>query len=262
MTRPRRPQSRGVGVALAVVAALAAAACSDGATPAPTESVQIAPSLDALDDAITAVNAGRAAVLRHVATVITALERRDELDDLAAAGERTSARSADPASDESYARVAASTRDLGPALEEFQRGLGQLAAAAASPELDTAQRRLLGTAIAHGRAEVAATRAFATQVRAALPAYDELGVRVDEWLRRARAGWYRDQQEAANAYVVLLGDVRERLEAARGAVAHADSARTRAVADTTRSFSLARRALAPLMGRPTEVPLSPTSLPG
>ena len=239
-------------------------ACAGGATPAspPSDSsAETSAGLDELAKAIDLVNGGRRTTLSHVATVIAGLERRDDVDDLAAAGERSGARTADVAADAAYGKSLAALRDLGASLTSFQRGLDTLATAALSPELDAAQRRLLGTAVAHGRTEVSVTRDFAAAVRSAVPAYDALGARLDEWLRRARAGWYRDSTEAANAYVVLVGDVRAALESGRGALSRADAARTAAVAATTRSFTLARRALAPLTTRPTNVPGSPSELP-
>ncbi|HVE99529.1 MAG TPA: hypothetical protein VNA12_10175 [Mycobacteriales bacterium] len=255
--------SRRLHLRLGIAALLLATGCAGGASPAaPSAAPQSGPGLDRLDEAIDLVNTGRAASLAHVAAAITGLERRDDLDDLAAAGDRPAATAADPAADATYAKVGVALRDLGGSLESFQRGLGDLAAAAQSPELDTAQRRLIGTAIAHGRAEITATRTLATAVRSGIAAYDTLGARIDEWLRRARAGWYRNREESASAYVVLVGDLRERLEAVRGDVARADSARTTAVSATTRSFALARRALAPLTGRPTEVDVPPSELAG
>jgi len=113
-----------------------------------------------------------------------------------------------------------------------------------------------------GRAEVSTTRALAASVRTALPAYAEMGVQLDEWLRRARAGWYRNRTEAANAYAVLISPGRPRLEAARVGVTAADGKRVATVARTTTAIGLARRALSPLTTRPTEVAGTPSGPAG
>lgn len=243
---------------IALLSALAAGpalvGCNgDGAGPAPT-TASAGPSLDDLGAAIDLVNDGRATVLERVRAVIGGLERRDAVDAVAADGDRTAARQLDEAADVVYARTAPALNDVGLAIEAFQSGLDDLARAAVSGELDTAQRRLLGTVVAEGRAEISRTRALAAAVRAALPTYDLLGADLDEWLRRARAGWYRTQREAADAYAVLTADVRDALLAGREGVNVADAARVDAVVRTTRALQVARRALAPLTTRETVVP--------
>lgn len=255
----RPPPSYAVTV---VLLGTVVAGCSSGveAPPAPTASA--ARSFDQLADAIDLVNDGRATVLERVGKVIDGLERRDAVDGLAAAGDRLGARQSDEPADAAYQQSALALNDVGIAVEAFQRGLDDLAAAARTDQLDAVQRRFLGTVVAEGRAEISATRLLANAVRRALPAYVELGARLDEWLRRARAGWYRDQTEAANAYAVLGSDLRGRLDSARAAVTAADAVRTAAVARTTRALGVARRALAPLTSRPTEVPATPSELAG
>ena len=51
-----------------------------------------------------------------------------------------------------------------------------------------------------GRAEQAAADAFRVAGRTAWPAYDVLNDAQSTWVDRVTSGWYRDRQEAANAY--------------------------------------------------------------
>jgi len=249
-------------VSYLAVIALLAVGCSRGAAPGPAPPAPVDVSLDRLADAIDLVNDGRATVLERVGVVILGLERRDALDALAAVGDSSGARQLDEPADAAFARSAPAVNDVGIAVEAFQKGLDDLATAALTRELDTSQRRFLGTVVAEGRREISVTRSLANAVRVALPVYGELGAQIDEWLRRARAGWYRSQTEAANAYAVLVGGVRSRLDAAQTAVTTADGARVAAVTRTTTAINIARRSLSPLTTRPTEVAVTPTGLAG
>ncbi|HVF21226.1 MAG TPA: hypothetical protein VNA14_13435 [Mycobacteriales bacterium] len=261
MSDPTCGRRRAVALVVAVAVA-ALAACSGGPGSKAEPSTVVAPSLDALSDAIELVNQGRATALDRARKLTSGLERRDAVDALATTGARSAAGQADPGADEAMTQAVRALDDLGPALEAYQRGIDDLGRAAASPELTTEQRRPLGTVIATARVEISATRALASAVRAGLPSYAALGGHLDEWLRRARAGWYRNEGEAANAYAVLVGDTRARLEQVRSAVSDADAARTTAGNRTTDALRLARAALEPLTTRPTEVVLSPSELAG
>ncbi|HVE63662.1 MAG TPA: hypothetical protein VNB94_07670 [Mycobacteriales bacterium] len=236
--------------------------CSRDTSGPPPSPPPVDGSLDRLADAIELVNDGRASVLERVTAVLVGLQRRDAVDALAAAGDRQGAQQQDGPADVALGRSAPALNDVGIALEAFVQGLDDLAAAAVTDELDATQRRLVESVVTVGRAEVSTTRALAAAVRTALPAYADLGVQLDEWLRRARAGWYRTREEAANAYAVLVAPGRPRLEAARVAVTSADGRRVAAVERSTAAIGLARRALAPLTTRPTEVAGPPSGLPG
>jgi hypothetical protein len=255
------------GALCTVVAVLALASSCDGdGRPDPATTVVVAPSLDALSDAIALVNHGRATVLERTRAMTAGLERRDAVDVQAVAGDRTAASQSDPGADAAMAQAKGALRDLGVALAAYQKGIDDLSRAATSPELVTelsaAQRRPLGTVVATARAEIAASRQVAAVVRGAVPAYDALAGHIDEWLRRARAGWYRDQTESGNAYAVLVGGTRDAIEAARTKIAAADRARTDAAGRTTAALTAAKLALSPLTTRPTEVPVSPSELAG
>jgi hypothetical protein len=246
----------------AVVTASGLAGCDRGGSPTPRTSTVVAPSLDALSDAIELVNQGRATVLERTRKVTAGLERRDAVDVLATAGNRSAVGQADPGADAAMLQALGALRDLGVALAAYQKGIDDLGRAATSPELTPEQRRPLGTVIATARAEISSTRQVAAVVRAAVPAYDALARHLDEWLRRAKAGWYRDQTESANAYTVLVGGTRQVIEVARARIAAADRARTAAAQQTVAALSAARTALSPLTTRPTEVPITPSELGG
>ncbi len=256
---------RVIAGALCTVAAVTAlaGACDGGGRPDPKTSAIVAPSLDALSDAIELVNHGRATVLERTRTVTAGLERRDAVDVQAAAGDRAAATQSDPGADAAMTQAKGALRDLGVALAAYQQGIDDLGRAATSPDLATEltaeQRRPLGTVIATARAKIAASRQVAATVRGAVASYDVLAGHIDEWLRRARAGWYRDQTESGNAYAVLVAGTRDTIEAARGRIAAADRARAEAAGRTTAALAVAKQALAPLTTRPTEVPISPIS---
>ena len=94
--------------------------------------------------------------------------------------------------------------------------------------------------------------------RTAWPAYDALDAVQARWLDRAQSGWYRDQQEAANAYTVLADDVRPKLQQARTLLRRVDAAR-RPISERQRAaLAAADEALAPLR---SPAP-SPSTLPG
>jgi len=245
---------------LVLAAVLGMAACSRGADPVPAPADPTSSSLDALSAATDLVNQGRATALERARKVTEGLERRDAVDGLASAGDRSAVRSADDAADTAITMALGALDDLGPALAAYQRGIDDLGRAATSSDLSTEQRRLIGTVVAAVRAEISATRDLASAVRAGVPAYTALAGHLDEWIRRARAGWYRNETEAANAYAVLVGDTRAALDRVRAAVARADEARAAAGERTTEALRAARAALAPLTTRPTELP--PSRLPG
>jgi hypothetical protein len=232
-------------IAVAVALGLSAVGCAgEGDTsPAPTVA---ADGLRALDDAIAAINVSRRDLLADAAIVVGGASAVDAGDRAALAGDRTSAGAGRAAQDRAGAAATAAVRRLPTRVRGFETAVRALEAATRAPGLDDAQRDAVRAVARAARAELVASQGFTDAAVAGWPVYTAVDAHQRTWLTRARAGWYRNQQESGDAYAVLVADDRPRLDAARAALGSADAARTAAVGATSAAITAARQALRPL----------------
>lgn len=236
-------------VGLTVVALFGFAGCSGGggqdrvAAP-PAVGGQPAEVTAALDRAVVGVDAARAELLAAPGAVVEAATALDAADEASSTGQADSARSARGRVSGKVAAAEAALASVPERARAYREALVALQEAAAP--LDAAQERALTEVVTTGEREAAATEAFATAARTALPAYTGLDEAQGTWLTRASDGWYRDRAEAAGAYAVLVRPQREPLADARAALRAADDARRGATEAQRAALSAADAALAPL----------------
>lgn len=182
--------------------------------------------LPRLDAAITAFDQARTRVLTSTADLVAAALALDAADEACAAGAlkaaataRTRARAATPKGRTALAGLPMRLTAYAAALSELT------VAAQAAHGLSDAQRQAVADVVTGGQAEHDAADAFGVAGRAAWPAYADLDAAQSTWLDRRLAGWYRDQQEAAAAYAVLVRDGRPALQRARTLLERVDAAR-------------------------------------
>lgn len=232
------------GVALAVVAVLALAGCRSDGGQAPPHGQHETRFLDRMNAAIGAVNAARGRLATDASAIDRAAQRIDDVDDVAVTGDRAAVRARRPA-------AAAAVTTAAPAAARYQKDVAAYATAitavdAAKAEgLNAPQQRAVGDFVAAARAEVTELHVYAGVIGTVWPRYADLDDKQRTWLARASNGWYRDQQEAAGAYVVLSD--RDTLAQARRSLATADAARLDAARDADRAANAARTALAGLL---------------
>jgi len=203
--------------------------------------------LSRLSSAITGFDRARRAVLAATGDVVTAAEALDAADEACAAGALTAASTARTAARAALPRGRIALAGLPIRLAGYTAALTRLAEAErAATRLGPAQRSALDAVVTGGQAENDAAEAFGVAGRTAWPAYAALDAAQSTWLDRRLAGWYRDQQEAADAYAVLVRDGRPALERARTLLARVDRARQPISERERAAVDAADAALAPL----------------
>jgi hypothetical protein len=219
--------------------------CGGGAKPPPA-----APQDDGLarlDQAVAAVDVGRAAVLAVPGEVVPVLTAFDDADEAATRGDRSAAGAAQAAAQGGRDAAEAALTGLPARLSAYRDALTELEAAAQGAQpLDDSQRAALGEVAVGGRQEAAAVEAAAAAAEAGWPAYDALGQALETWQERARAGWYRTTAEAVGGYGVLAAASRPALDQARSAFARTDAARQAEIDRQNARLDTADAALAPL----------------
>lgn len=216
-------------------------ACASG------EAALVDDGLARLDDAVAAVDRTRTDVLAVPGAAVPVLTAFDDADEAAARGDRPAASSARAVAQNGRAAAEQALDGLADRLVAYRTALAELEAATrAARPLDGAQRTALGTVAAGGRNEATAVEGTGAALEAGLPAYDALAGALDTWLERARAGWYRTEQEAAGGYTVLAAPARPGLEQARTRLAQAERIRTVEVDAQSARLADADAALAPL----------------
>ena len=229
---------------LAAALALAGAvACSNGGTAPPPVN-----ELAALNTAIGSVNAARLAISADVTHVTKAAETLDRADSLGATGNRQEMRPVRAVADVQVPRARAALARLPGELATYTTALGALETATERSRLTDGQRAALTTVVASGVGERIAADRFARDAKVVWPEYDALDQLERTWLLRARGGWYRDREESADAYAVLVGGRRPTLERARLALSRADAVRAQAAAAMGSAVADARSALETLSG--------------
>jgi hypothetical protein len=202
------------------------------------------PQLARLDAAVAEVNATRAAALAAPVTVTDAATALDGADEACLTGQRDLAAEARSSARAAVAPVAGGIAALPGQIDAYRTALDELATAAGS--LDGPQQAALAQAATAGAAEAAELIGFGAAAARIWPSYAALDDVQSAWLDRATAGWFRDQREAANAYLVLRKPVVPALEQARGQLARADADRRPATDRMRGALAAADRALAGL----------------
>lgn len=240
-----------VAAALTAAALVGFAGCSSGQAPGPDAVTQQdgqqgqPPAVTAaLDRAVGGLDAARTELLQAPAAVVTAAMALDAADEASATGSARTARAARGPARGAVDDARAAVASLPDRVRAYRAALSALERAAAPLAAD--QEQALATVVIQGEAEVAATEAFAVAAGKALPAYARLDEAQARWVERASAGWYRDAQEAAGAYAVLVRPQQAALQAARDGLGAADEARRAATDRQRAALSAADAALAPL----------------
>lgn len=203
---------------------LAAGCAADRQVPGPVQAR--ATGLARLDAAIAAFNTARAAALNATGVIIAGATALDAADEACASGSRARASSARPAARAAGGKVRTALAALPLRVKAYDRATAELSAAAtAASSLSADQRAAVTSVVDGGRRESAAADAFRVAGASAWPAYEEQNRVQSRWLDRALAGWYRTDQEAADAYSVLSDDNRVALDRARTLLQRVDAAR-------------------------------------
>lgn len=202
----------------------------------------------ALDRAIDGLNAARSAVVSDASAVIAAARSLDAGDRAGAAGDRAEMQRLRAQIDPRQAAARTAIRRLAARLEAYSASLDALDEASEAPVLDSTQRRAVTEVVRLGRLEHRALATFTRVTTGVWPSYLALYEDGSLWHTRSRAGWYRDTQEAANAYAVFVSDDRAALDRARRLLQQVDAERARAVAATATAIAAARTALVDLAG--------------
>ena len=225
--------------------ALLVAGCSSGAPP--PGAATTSGSLDRLDAAVRAVSADRREVLAAAAAVQAAAAALDAADEVCATGRGVAARAAHDravplvrAAGTAFARLAA-------VVPSYQASLTSVGAA--SVAVQGAARQALLRVVTVGTDEADALERFRVVAVRAWPQYAALDAAEDTWIVRAVTPWYRTDQEAAAAYVVLVEDRRSALVAARTSLGDAAAALRAPISAQSSTLAAADQALASVRGK-------------
>ncbi|MDQ1711422.1 MAG: hypothetical protein QOE45_872 [Frankiaceae bacterium] len=223
--------------------ALAATGChrGNGAPRASTETR----FLDRLATAISGLNAARQRLADDAAAIGVTAAALDDVDSVAVTGDRAAVRTQRNAHAAEIPKGMAAARRMPPDVRAYDAAVAALAAAPA-PGLTPAQTTALGNVVTAVRAEAANLHIYGTVVATVWSRYASLDENQKLWLSRASNGWYRDQQEAAGNYLVLVD--RSALDSGRRSLAAADASRIAAARRTQGPIDKARVALASLLG--------------
>jgi hypothetical protein len=198
--------------------------------------------LDKLSMAITGVGAARTAVLSAVQDVEDGAEALDATDAICVTGRGVAARA-------SYRKGQAAYGKAGPALRNLQATVSNYRAALRSLDgnrsaVTGAANTALAAVVRDGGTEATAVAGFASAVGKLWPQYVNLEGQEKVWITRAVTPWYRTDQEAANAYAVLVGSARNFLEVARTRLMNASAALRTATSVASATLAQADAALA------------------
>jgi hypothetical protein len=186
-------------------------------------------------------------VLAATGDIVASAIALDAADEACAAGATTAASTARAKARTAVTRGRAALSALPARLASYSKTLKALTAAQqAATRLSAGQRTALAAVVSGGRAENAASDAFRVAAKTAWPAFSELDAAQATWLDRRLAGWYRNPQEAAAAYAVLVKDGRPALERGRTLLHRVDAARLPVSERERIAVAAADAALAPL----------------
>jgi hypothetical protein len=224
---------------------LALTACQTGGGPREPRVVEETRFLDALSGAIDGVNATRARLAADANAISAAAAALDDVDDVAVDGNREAVRARRPKADRAMAKASPAARRLNKDVRAYRDAVTALDGAA-TEGLDAAQQAAIDGVVAAARAELGRLRSYATVVASVWPRFEQLNETQKLWLARYSNGWYRDQREAAGAYVTMID--RTALARDRSSLARADARRLAAAKRASDAIAEARGALASLTG--------------
>lgn len=225
-----------------LVLALTATGCHSG--PKTPRTVVETRFLDQLAAAIDGVNAARQRLADDGAAIAAAAAALDQVDGTAVDGDRAAVRQARNKNGATIAKGMAAARRMPANVKAYAAAVSALAAAPSSG-LTPDQVNALRDVTQATRTEANALRSYGTVVATVWPRYAGLDENQKLWLARASNGWYRNQQEAAGNYLVLID--RTALDAGRRSLAQADAARLAAARKAAKAIDGARGALASLL---------------
>ncbi len=245
-----------------VVAAVAAVAllagCGGGSSPAPSASPSVPEG--PLEAAVLVLNDARRELLLQTGRILRGARRLDYGDDLANRGEREALAKIRP-------DVAAVAKAAGLALVPLARAvtgldtaLNGLEAASSDDRLTAEQRAAVLEVVDAGRDELEASGELSRLASGLWPLYRKLDSAQSLWLSRARAGWYRNKPESAQAYAVMLNPTeRNTLDRGQRQLENVDQRRVAFGRETGNAIDAARI----LLGEPaTPAPAPSGTLPG
>jgi len=189
--------------------ALALVGCSSGHPEArPTANSAIEAAIPSLERARLASADSLDLVLKTAAVI-------DQKDADGAAGDRPAMQAEARAHPLGAESLRAAGIGLRSGAASYAASVEVLSDAARRSTLPRQQTQALDGLIAAARAEAKASTDLASLAEAVWPSYRSLAELQETWLTRARAGWYRDRKEAADAYAVLTSRVRPAVSVAR-----------------------------------------------
>jgi hypothetical protein len=235
--------TRGLRAAAALLAALALTACDPAdRTPRVVTETRF---LERLGGAIGDVNAARARLATDASAIGTAAAKIDDVDDVAVDGNRDAVRNRRGAAANALRPASVAARRYNKDVRGYEAAITALAAADGEG-LRADQRAAVDGVVTSARAEARELHRYAAMVASVWPRYELLESNQRVWFARSSNGWYRDQHEAAGAYVVLSD--RAGLAPARRSLAAADGRRLAAARACDAAIAAARGALASLLG--------------
>lgn len=217
------------------------AACSGGGSHPPAVD-----RIAAVQAAIPSMERARAALSASLNSALSAAAAVDERDVDGAAGNRSAMRTHALAKPVNPTRIDLVVQSTTSAAASYAAAVEVLAGAAERAVLTDPQRGALDGVVAAARAESSTSAELAAVLTATWPAYGALVKQQAKWLTRARAGWYRNTKEAADAYAVLTSAARPAVTTARPKLEGAAGVRAQATAVYAQAVASYRLAVADL----------------
>jgi hypothetical protein len=184
----------------------------------------------AVEAAVPALERSRSASAGQLDTVLQSAAAIDARDAAGVKGDRSGMRQLVQAHPFTATQLATVVAALPSGAQSYVNAAEVLAGAATRADLPAAQRTALTAVVQAARGEAAAGKELARVEAYFWPRYARMAELQATWLTRARAGWYRDAKESADAYAVLTAQARPPLEGARSRLSTAATARARATA--------------------------------
>lgn len=222
--RSRTPASlAALGAAGVLLASCGSSPRPPRATPSPTHN----PAARA-DAAVSAVQQARTTAERDADTVVTAVGHVSDQAQAATTGDVDQTGTVRTSEPVDVAATDQAVRALPADVTAYETALNRLADALPGARLSTSVTHALADVVAAGEADADTLHRFTGAATTAWSAYGALQQVVDTWYQRARAGWFRNQQEAADNFTVMTDPVRGQLDPAQQGLADADAARQQA----------------------------------
>ena len=204
-------------------------------------------SVGRLDQSISGLTTARGAVLRAVESVQAGARALDATDAICAKGHGVAARTSQRAGANAVASANAAVQNLGTLVANYRSALASLDKARTA--VSGPPRMALANVVRDGQLEATAVAQFQDVVRTAWQQYTSLDGQEKLWIKRAVTPWYRTDQEAADAYSVLVHPGRRFLEVARTQLQKASEALITPTTVQAATLAAADRALTTLRKR-------------